>query len=525
MERGDIDFFYQATLRICSSLDIETMLADSFEYIRRYIPANGITLSLFDNENGVLNIISGILDPYFIQLPKLIRLTPDAVAYIRQHESSDDPNDPVNQPEDHPVIKLAWQAIGKPDSSYIVSRLKVQNEVIGLVTLIARGRNIYSQRHMEMLNLLQGPFAIAMSNGLKHMELLKLKEILADENMFLKNQLHRKAGDEIIGGNSGLKDVMMMVQQVAPLASQVLLLGETGVGKEIIANAIHYSSDRADGPFIKVNCGAIPESLIDSELFGHEKGAYTGAVETKRGRFERADKGTIFLDEIAELPLQAQVRLLRVIQSREFERVGGTRPIPLNIRIIAATNRDLEEMVRSRSFRKDLWFRLNVFPITIPPLRHRKEDIPALVNYFIEKKSKEMNLRFTRRADLESISILRSYPWPGNVRELENVVERALIRNINSPPERLLYFDRRVFEINQQELPSAPISTPDSMRSDDVIRLHIESVLKMVKGRIQGANGAAEILGVNPSTLRKRMRKLGIPYGRKGGAILSRGYS
>ncbi|MBU1172795.1 MAG: sigma 54-interacting transcriptional regulator [Proteobacteria bacterium] len=517
MQRGDIDFFYQATLRICGSLDIDTMLANSFEYIRTFIPANAISLSLFDIDKKVLNVISRIVDPGLSKPPKSLALTTEAFEYIKQYESHDDPKALVNYPEKHPVLKLVWQALGKPASSYIASRLEVEGQHIGMVTLMAKGNNRYSQTHLDMLNLLQGPFAIAMSNGLRHTELLRLKEILADDNRFLNRQLHHKAGDEIIGEHLGLKDVMGMVRQVAPLSSQVLLLGETGVGKEIIANAIHYSSERADGPFIKVNCGAIPESLIDSELFGHEKGAYTGAIDTKRGRFERADKGTIFLDEIGELPPQAQVRLLRVIQSKEFERVGGTKPIPVNIRIIAATHRNLEEMVRNKSFREDLWFRLNVFPITIPPLRHRTEDIPDLVNYFIERKSKEMNLRFIRKPAPGSMELLQDYSWPGNVRELENVVERALIRSVNLPPEKWLNFDMTTFEINNQEFPSLPRPMPGSLKIDDVMKHHIESVLKITNGKIQGENGAAAMLGINPSTLRKRMIKLGVPYGRKAG--------
>ena len=219
-----------------------------------------------------------------------------------------------------------------------------------------------------------------------------------------------------------------MVRLVASLNSPVLLLGETGVGKEVIANAIHYSSPRKDGPFIKVNCGAIPDTLIDSELFGHEEGAFTGATTKKRGRFERAHKGTILLDEIGELPPPAQIRLLRVIQNKEVERVGGTKPIPVDIRVIAATHRNLKEMVSKNEFREDLWFRLNVFPITIPPLRERKEDIHALVQHFAERKSKELKFHTVPTLATGAIDRLKSYHWPGNVRELENVVERALIQ-------------------------------------------------------------------------------------------------
>ncbi|HTP05168.1 MAG TPA: sigma-54 dependent transcriptional regulator, partial [Nitrospirota bacterium] len=216
---------------------------------------------------------------------------------------------------------------------------------------------------------------------LRHQEVSRLKDMLADDNRYLQRQLLSVSGSEIMGADFGLKAVMNMVRQVAPLDSPVLLMGETGTGKEVIATAIHRFSPRREGPFIRVNCGAIPDSLIDSELFGHEKGAFTGAISQKRGRFERAHKGTIFLDEIGELPPQAQVRLLNVLQDREIERVGGTESIPVDIRILSATNRNLQAMVASGQFREDLWFRLNVFPIMIPPLRQRKEDIPALVHH------------------------------------------------------------------------------------------------------------------------------------------------
>ena len=230
-----------------------------------------------------------------------------------------------------------------------------------------------------------------MSNTLKHREVVQLTNLLADDNRYLYRELRHISGDDIVGANFGLKEVMEKVRHVAALDSPVLLLGETGVGKDVIANAIHYSSSRKEGPFVKVNCGAIPESLIDSELFGHEKGAFTGATSQKRGRFERADNGTIFLDEIGELPPQAQVRLLRVLQDKEIERLGGTKTIQLDIRIIAATNRNLEEMVKAGQFREDLWFRLNVFPVWIPPLLQRKADIPSLFNHFILQQSKELN--------------------------------------------------------------------------------------------------------------------------------------
>jgi len=348
---------------------------------------------------------------------------------------------------------------------------------------------------------------------LRHQEVIRLKDMLADDNRYLFNELRSVSGDEIIGSDFGLKTVMEMVQQVARLSSPVLLLGETGTGKDVIANSIHYSSPRKDGPFIKVNCGAIPETLLDSELFGHEKGAFTGAISQKRGRFERADKGTIFLDEIGELPAQAQVRLLRVLQEKEIERVGGTNSIRVDIRVISATNRNLQEMVASGRFREDLWFRLNVFPIMIPPLRQRREDIPALVHHLIDRISRELKLTERPMLAAGAMERLKAYDWPGNVRELQNVIERALIQNRGG----MLSFET----LSTPPFPLGRVMARDSGRNRSVLSLdeinaqHIRQALEVADGKINGPGGAAQILGLHPNTLRSRMNKLKIPYGRK----------
>jgi transcriptional regulator with GAF, ATPase, and Fis domain len=324
----------------------------------------------------------------------------------------------------------------------------------------------------------------------------------------LYRELHRISGEEIVGDNFGLREVMQQVRQVAPMDSPVLLTGETGVGKDVVANAIHQSSARSKEAFISVNCGAIPESLIDSELFGHEKGAFTGAIAQKKGRFERANKGTIFLDEIGELPLEAQVRLLRVLQTRVIERVGGTQTINLDIRVIAATNRDLEDLVYAGKFRDDLWFRLNVFPIWIPPLRERKADIPALLQHFISLKSKELKLPSIPSLAPMAVDTLLEYHWPGNVRELQNIIERALILNPKGP----LRFDHILGNPNGVASQKTGKKT-DNL--DNLISAHIKTVLNKAGGKIHGPGGAAELLGLNANTLRNRMNKLGISYGRK----------
>jgi transcriptional regulator with GAF, ATPase, and Fis domain len=368
----------------------------------------------------------------------------------------------------------------------------------------------YTDEHAEIMRIVHEPFAIAMANALRHQEVSKLRDMLADDNRFLQQRLRELAGAEIVGAEFGLKDVMKSVGQVARLDSPVLLYGETGVGKEVIANAIHYSSSRRNGPFIKVNCGAIPETLIDSELFGHEKGAFTGAISQKRGRFERAEAGTIFLDEVGELPPQVQVRLLNVLHNKEIERVGGTKTIPVDIRIISATHRQLEDMVKRGDFREDLWFRLNVFPIIIPPLRQRKEDIPALIYHFIERKGVELKMGDIPTIARGAIERLKAYDWPGNVRELQNIVERALIRSRGG----VLRFDNFVGSRNDIDTGSSTEEVMTILPLDEINARYIKKALDMAHGKINGTEGAAALLRIHPNTLRKRMDKLGIPYKR-----------
>ena len=306
---------------------------------------------------------------------------------------------------------------------------------------------------------------------------------------------------------------MEMVRQVAPLSSAVLLLGETGTGKELIARAIHRWSPRRKKPIIKVNCGALPVNLMDSELFGHEKGAFTGTLQKKQVDLKRADGGTLFLYEIGELVPDTQIRLLRVLQEKELERVGGTETIRIDVRVIAATHRNLDQMVAHCMFREDLFFRLKVFPIVVPPLRDRKEDIPALVQHFIGKKAKEMGLSETPTVTDQSLSLLGGYHWPGNVRELENAVERALILCQG----KSLSFE----EFKVAEVPSSKLTVNDDTSLDrmlpleSVIDRHIRRALLSTKRKVGGKKGAAGILGLNPSTLRKKMKKLNIPFGRK----------
>jgi len=402
---------------------------------------------------------------------------------------------------------------GISGSSILRMQLSTDSGRYGGVVLTAKGANRYADEHARLLGLLEEPFSIALANTLKHREVLQLRDRLADDNLYLNRELLRLSGDEIVGADFGLREVMHQVRQVAPTESPVLLTGETGVGKDVIANAIHLGSSRRDGPFIPVNCGAIPDSLIDSELFGHEKGAFTGALAQKRGRFERANAGTIMLDEIGEMPLEAQVRLLRVLQHREIERVGGADRIPVDIRIVAATNQDLAALVQSGGFREDLYFRLNVFPIVVPPLRDRVSDIPALVQHFIERKAKELKIAHTPRLATGAIDDLMNYDWPGNVRELENVIEHAMILHRG----QTLRFDELRTPLATNDARNVREIDEGNLTLDDVITRHIKRALTTTNGKIHGPGGAGELLGVNPNTLRFKMRKLGIPFRKQSG--------
>ncbi|HME46122.1 MAG TPA: sigma 54-interacting transcriptional regulator [Syntrophorhabdales bacterium] len=504
------NFFREFTLRMCGSFDLREALWRCFLYVRSALPADELMLTVFDLAFGSLEVVTtadeggGVARGDKITMDLDMRKQLEHVEhYPRVRICNDVSQDPIIEKI---AIQYRW-----PDSSVVVGRLIIQHDFVGSLIVRATGKDRYSEEHAKLWSLVNEPAAIALANSRQYYELLKLKDLLADENRYLQNELRRGWGEKIVGADFGLREVIEQVVKVAPLTSPVLLMGETGTGKEIIANAIHNLSPRNNGPLITVNCGAIPESLIDSELFGHEKGAFTGALTERRGRFERADKGTIFLDEVGELPPQAQVRLLRVLQEKEIERVGSTHPIKVDIRIISATHRNLEKLVAAGTFRDDLYYRLGVFPINIPPLRERKADIPALVEHFIEKKAREMGLHSVPTLVPGAIDHLMRYDWPGNVREVANVIERALIQSNGKP---LVFTDLMVPPAAAAPA-SAAIQGLASLRLEEMETLHIRRMLEVTHGRIEGKNGAAALLGINPSTLRARMRKLHIPFGRK----------
>ena len=329
-------------------------------------------------------------------------------------------------------------------------------------------------------------------------EVEQLRDRLRDENEYLRHEVTTLQGPSLIVGRSqAVHDALEQVRHVSPTAATVLLTGETGTGKELFATQIHNSSPRRDRVMVRVNCGAIPAALVESELFGREKGAYTGALARQAGRFEVADKSTIFLDEIGDLPLETQVKLLRVLQDRQIERLGSSTPIKLDVRIIAATNRDLEEAVAQGTFREDLYYRLNVFPIRVPPLRERLEDLPSLVWTFVHEFGQALDKK-VESIPKENMLALQRYAWPGNVRELRNVIERAVI--LATSPTLSIPLPR----------PTTPPASRESVALTDMEREHITAVLERTRWRVRGARGAAELLGMKPSTLESRMAKLGL---------------
>ena len=388
----------------------------------------------------------------------------------------------------------------------------------GTLNLASRREDAFPAQDVELLQQVAAQVAIAVENALAFKEIDALKDTLAEEKLYLEEEIRSEFNfEEIIGDSAALKRALAQVELVAPAGTAVLITGETGTGKELIARAIHNLSPRRERTFVKVNCAAIPSGLLESELFGHERGAFTGAINQKIGRFELADRGTLFLDEVGDLPLELQPKLLRVLQEQEFERLGSNRTQRVDVRVVAATNGDLAKLVAERAFRSDLYYRLNVFPIQIPALRERREDVPLLVRYFVQKFSRRLN-KAVEYIPADAMDALANYSWPGNVRELENLLERAVLL---SPGKELRV---PVSELKSAVLtaagadPSSSITSLTSSTSsissistlEEAERQHILRALCQTEWRIAGPKGAAVLLGMKRTTLQARMRKLGI---------------
>jgi formate hydrogenlyase transcriptional activator len=396
-------------------------------------------------------------------------------------------------PEESPEVRA--EALESGCALPLISR----GRTVGVLTLASRIENSFSPEDVDFLMLAAGQVAIAIENSLAYREIAELKDKLAQEKLYLEDEIRGEMDFEgIVGQSSALRHVLNLVETVAPSDSTVLLLGETGTGKELIARVIHERSRRKDRTMVKLNCAAIPTGLLESELFGHERGAFTGAISQKTGRLELADQGTLFLDEVGDIPIEIQPKLLRALQEREFERLGSNRTKKVDVRLVAATNRDLEKMMENREFRSDLYYRLNVFPIRIPPLRERPEDIPLLVRYFTQKYSRRM------QKQIESIPAaamrrLSSWHWPGNIRELENFIERSVIL---TPGTAL---QAPIAELGNNGRNTPVPGTRESNERDEIVR-----ILKVTSGRVAGPEGAAARMDIKRTTLISRMKKLGI---------------
>jgi formate hydrogenlyase transcriptional activator len=388
--------------------------------------------------------------------------------------------------------------------SYCWLPLTTARRRLGALVFTSKQPATYERSDMPILQLVANQVAVAVENALAFQEIEALRDKLAEEKAYLEEEVRSECefGD-IIGENAQLRAVLRQVETVAPTDSTVLICGETGTGKELIARAVHDLSPRRDRTFVKLNCAAIPTGLLESELFGHEKGAFTGAISQRIGRFELAHQGTLFLDEVGDIPLELQPKLLRVLQEYEFERLGGTKTIQVNVRVVAATNRDLTEMIAEGRFRSDLYYRLNVFPITLPPLRERLDDIPRLVRHFTQSFARRMGRRI-ETIPSSVMDALVHYPWPGNVRELQNVIERAVI--LSSGPTLQV----PAADLHAQSVPIAESTAGASDTLSDAEREHILRVLREANWILGGPKGAAARLGMKRSTLHWKMKKLGI---------------
>jgi len=508
------------TSRITSNLKFRELLREIAANIREVIRADAAGIAFYDAASAKSRI-------YVVDFPNArgfvkeeILVTPGD-AFMRAWESSKPVTLAANDRRELGT-EIYELVVAEGLNAHCLIPLVSRDRPVGVLILARRGEG-FTDEDVDFLREASGQIAIAIENALAYHEISQLKDKLAQEKLYLEEEIRSEMNFEnIIGNSPALKHVLELVETVATSDSTVLLLGETGTGKELIARAIHDRSRRKERTFVKLNCAAIPTGLLESELFGHEKGAFTGAITQKVGRMELADQGTLFLDEVGDIPIEIQPKLLRALQEREFERLGSIHTRRVNVRLVAATNRDLEKMIAAREFRSDLYYRLHVFPIRIPPLRERKEDIPQLVSYFVQKFAKQMQKK------IEAISPavmkgLTAWEWPGNIRELENFIERAVIvtrgKSLEAPVGEL----RKTITVEiprSEDLKLEPIArertrSPSDRASvadeferrqrDDIIR-----ALSACKGRVGGADGAAAQLGMNRTTLLARMKKFGI---------------
>ncbi len=499
---------------IITNLTRDALFSSAYEAIRRVIPFDRAAFLLYQAESKTLKLLSmeGPANSDFFQVGKEYDLHETQIsAWVLEHQETVTRGDLRREQQSLGERRLVAEGI----QSYCVVPLVAMGQSLGTFAVWSETQNRYTQDDAELLREVANQVALAVANMQSYEEIASLKARLEKENVYLQEEIRTEHNfEEIVGHSPPLLALLRQVDQVAPTDSTVLIYGETGTGKELIARAIHDRSNRKNRPLVKVNCSAISAGLVESELFGHVKGAFTGAFERRTGRFELADGGTIFLDEVGELPMDTQVKLLRVLQEREFEPVGSNRSVRVDVRIICATNRNLEEAIKAGTFRSDLYYRLNVFPLNVPPLRERRSDIDQLARFFVSRYSRSLGKKITGISEAPSQKLM-SYSWPGNVRELQNVIERALV--LCNGPTLDLEIDLPGLSVNPG-LQDPPLTVSETHNADqsslqtlqEVERAHILAVLQQTHGVIEGSNGAAKTLAMHPNTLRHRMEKLGI---------------
>ena len=498
-ERDRLRLLLDVNNAVVSRLDLRDVFAATTASLRRVMPHERTSLVLYEPElnqfrlyasdfsggNGLIQ--DGILSP--------MEGTPSGVAFASRKPV-------VFAEEDLKQLssEIARLLLAEGVKAMCSVPLLSHDRTLGTLNVARVRDKVFTSDEVELLSQVASQFAIAVENALAYRQIAELKDKLNTEKLYLEDEIRSEYNfEEIVGESSALKRVLKHVETVAPTDSTVLILGETGTGKELIARAIHNLSGRRERTFVKMNCAAIPTGLLESELFGHEKGAFTGAIAQKIGRFELAHQGTLFLDEIGDITLELQSKLLRVLQEHEFERLGSTRTIRVDLRLVAATNRDLARMVSDKEFRSDLYYRLNVFPLVVPPLRDRPEDIPLLVRYFAQKHARHMNKRI-EAIPTETMLMLSKYHWPGNIRELENLIERAVILS-QGPDLHVPLAELRISD-------TAPANGVKTLEAAE--REHILRALEQANWVIGGPSGAATRLGMKRTTLQSKMRKLGI---------------
>lgn len=486
------------TNQVVANLDLKNLLREISASIRNVMQADAAAIMLAEADASSLRVhaldfpdsrgifVEGVMVPVAGTMPGDAFRTGKPMVINRL--------DPAELP-----AEMYNKAKGEGLNSFCDVPLISRNKILGVLAVGRHEENGFDEDEITFLTQVANQVAIGVENALAYGEINELKDKLAQEKLYLEDEIRGEMDFEgIVGQSSGLRHVLQLVETVAPSDSTVLLLGETGTGKELIARAIHERSRRKDRTFVKINCAAIPTGLLESELFGHERGAFTGAITQKIGRLELADRGTLFLDEVGDIPIDIQPKLLRALQEREFERLGSTVTKKVDVRLVAATNRDLEKMIETREFRSDLYYRLNVFPIRIPPLRERPEDIPLLVRYFAQKYGRRMEKQI-ESVPASAMKRLSTWHWPGNIRELENFIERSVILTHGSA------LQVPIGELTNHATPLPVMASTDSAERDRILQ-----ILKETDGRVAGPKGAAERMGIKRTTLISRMKKFGI---------------